>query len=64
MKVSEQWLREWVNPEINREALAAQLTMAGLEIDSVLPVAGEFSQVIVGEVASVATHPDAERLRI
>jgi phenylalanyl-tRNA synthetase beta chain len=40
MKFSELWLREWVNPAIDSEALSDQITMAGLEVDGVEPVAG------------------------
>lgn len=64
MKFSEQWLREWVNPAIDTEALGHQLTMAGLEVDAIEPVAPEFSNVVVGEVLSVEPHPDADRLRV
>lgn len=64
MKFSEQWLREWVNPSISSEQLAQQLTLAGLEVDSVEPVAGEFTNVVVGHVIKVSQHPDAERLRV
>jgi phenylalanyl-tRNA synthetase beta chain len=64
MKFSEQWLREWVNPSLTAAELADQLTMAGLEVDSVTPVAGAFSGVVVGEVLSVEPHPDADKLRV
>ncbi len=64
MKFNEQWLREWVDPAVGTDALAHQLTMAGLEVDAVEPVAAEFSQVVVGEVVSVEPHPDADRLRV
>ncbi len=64
MKFNEQWLREWVNPEIDTDALAHQLTMAGLEVDAVEPVAPPFSGVVVGHVVSVAPHPNADRLRV
>ena len=64
MKFSEQWLREWVNPAISTEALAHQLTMAGLEVEAVDPVAGDFSKVVVGEVLKVEPHPDADKLRV
>lgn len=64
MKFSEQWLREWVNPAVDRETLSAQLTMAGLEVDAILPVAGDFSGVVVGEVLRVRAHPDADKLRV
>lgn len=64
MKFSEQWLREWVNPSIDTQELVDQITMAGLEVDGFEPVAGRFSGVIVGQVASVIPHPDADKLRV
>ena len=64
MKISEQWLRQWVNPNNSSEQLAEQLTMAGLEIDDRYAVARPFSGVVVGEVISVEPHPDADKLRV
>ena len=64
MKVSELWLREWVDPDLTTEELAEQLTMAGLEVDSIKPVAGDFTGVVVGEVLSVEPHPNADKLRV
>jgi phenylalanyl-tRNA synthetase beta chain len=64
MKFSELWLREWVNPAISTAQLAEQITMAGLEVDGVEPVAGDFSGVVVGEVVECAQHPDADKLRV
>ena len=64
MKFSEKWLREWVNPSISTEQLSEQLSMAGLEVDGVEPVAGEFSGVVVGEVVECGQHPDADKLRV
>ncbi|MGE6328415.1 phenylalanine--tRNA ligase subunit beta [Psychrobacter pacificensis] len=64
MKISEQWLRQWVNPQNTSEQLAEQLTMAGLEIDDRYAVARAFSGVVIGEVISVEPHPDADKLRV
>ncbi|MDX1735168.1 MAG: phenylalanine--tRNA ligase subunit beta, partial [Halioglobus sp.] len=64
MRISEQWLREWVSPAIDTEALGHQLTMAGLEIDAIEPVAGAFSGVIVAEITSAEPHPDADKLKV
>lgn len=64
MKFSELWLREWVNPAISSEALSEQITMAGLEVDGVEPVAGEFNGVFVGEVVECGQHPNADKLRV
>ncbi len=64
MRFSEAWLRELVNPPISTQELVEQLTMAGLEVDSVEPAAAEFSGVVVGKVLSIHPHPNADKLRI
>ncbi|CDL79141.1 phenylalanine--tRNA ligase subunit beta [Xenorhabdus cabanillasii] len=64
MKFSELWLREWANPAISSEELSDQITMAGLEVDGVEKVAGQFHGVFVGEVVECAQHPNADKLRV
>jgi phenylalanyl-tRNA synthetase beta chain len=64
MIFSEKWLREWVNPAIDTQSLAEQISMAGLEVDGLEPVAGEFSGVVVGHVVECGQHPDADKLRV
>ena len=68
MKFSEQWLREWVSPQLATQALADQITMAGLEVDAVEPVAAVFEGVVVAEVLEKvhAHYGEAEirRLRL
>ncbi len=64
MKVSEAWLREWVNPSLSTSQLVHTLTMAGLEVDAVEPAAPHFSGVVVGQIETVDPHPDAEKLRV
>jgi phenylalanyl-tRNA synthetase beta chain len=64
MKISEKWLREWVDPQVSTDQLVAQLTMAGLEVDGTETVAGAFTGVIVGEIVAIEPHPDADKLRI
>lgn len=64
MKFSESWLREWVNPSLTTEELEAQVTMAGLEVDAVDPVASDFSGIVVGQVVSREQHPDADKLSL
>lgn len=64
MIFSESWLREWVNPKINTDELAAQITMAGLEVDDIDDVAGTFSGVLVGEVVECGQHPNADKLHV
>lgn len=64
MKVSELWLREWVNPALTVTELASTLTMAGLEVDSVHPVAGAFDRVVVASVLQTTPHPQADKLTL
>ncbi len=64
MKVSELWLREWVNPALDEQQLASLLTMAGLEVDTVYPVAGVFDHVIVAQVMRTSPHPQADKLTL
>ena len=64
MKFSEQWLREWVKPALSTQALADQLSLAGLEVDDVTGVAGHFEGVVVAEIISAEQHPDADKLQV
>lgn len=64
MKVSESWLREWVNPNVKTEQLIHLLTMAGLEVDGVESAAPAFTGVVVGEIMAIEPHPDAKKLRV
>lgn len=62
MKFSERWLREFVDPDLSTTALVDQLTMAGLEVDSVAPVAASLHGVVVGEIIEVNAHANADKL--
>ena len=64
MKFNERWVREWVDPPIDTEGLAARLTAIGLEVESVAPVAGSIGEVAIAEVVGVAPHPGADRLSL
>ena len=64
MKISELWLREWADAPKTGTELAAQLTMAGLEVDSVYPVAGDFTGVVVAQVVDTIPHPQADKLTL
>ena len=64
MKISEQWLREWVNPDLSAQALMDQITMAGLEVDGAEPVAEAFSGVIVAHITACEPHPNADKLQV
>lgn len=64
MKFSENWLRTFVDPPYSSDELAHALTMAGLEVEAVEPVASDFDKVVVAEVLSVEAHPSADRLQV
>ncbi len=64
MKISEQWLRDWVSPRLDARALADRLTMAGLEVGAIEPVAPDLERIVVGEIVSVEPHPSADKLRL
>jgi phenylalanyl-tRNA synthetase beta chain len=64
MKFSESWLRTLVDPRLTSEELAHQLTMAGLEVEELDPVAPQFDDVVVARVLDVTRHPDADRLNV
>ena len=64
MQFPESWLREFCNPALNTEQLAETLTMAGLEVEDLKPVAPPFSHVVVGEIKEAVQHPNADRLRV
>jgi phenylalanyl-tRNA synthetase beta chain len=64
MQFNVEWLKKWVAINLDHEQLADRLTAAGLEVDGVEPVAGEFSKVVVAEIESCEKHPDADKLRV
>ncbi len=64
MKVTYRWMQEFVQIEVPPAELAQQLTLQGLEVEAVTPVAAPFSGVVVGEVLEAGRHPDAEKLSV
>ena len=64
MQFPESWLREFCNPQLTTQELADTLTMAGLEVEELDPVAPPFTGIVVGEIKEAVQHPDADRLRI
>src|SRR3954452_933375 len=64
MQFPESWLREFCNPPLSTQQIADVLTMGGLEVEELRPVAPPFSQVVVGEIMEAVQHPNADRLRV
>lgn len=64
MQFPESWLREFCNPPLSTQQLADTLTMAGLEVEELEPVAPPFTKIVVGEIKEAIQHPNADRLRV
>jgi phenylalanyl-tRNA synthetase beta chain len=64
MQFSENWLRSLVDTNLDSDALSHALTMAGLEVEEMQPVAAPFSKVVVAKILSAEKHPDADRLQV
>jgi phenylalanyl-tRNA synthetase beta chain len=64
MQFSENWLRSFVNTELNSAELSHALTMAGLEVEGEQPAGAVFTKVVIGEIIEAAKHPDADRLQV
>ncbi len=64
MQFPESWLREFCDPPLPTQALAELLTMSGMEVEELRPVAPPFGNVVVAQVTSVERHPNADRLTV
>src|SRR4051794_29507306 len=64
MKFPESWLREFVNPAVDRDELCRRLTMAGLEVEAIEPLGAGLDGVLVGEIVACEQHPNADKLRV
>jgi phenylalanyl-tRNA synthetase beta chain len=64
VKITYTWMREFVPVTATPAEVAKQLTLAGLEVESVTPVAAPFTGVIVGEVLESKRHPNADKLSV
>ena len=64
MQFPESWLREFCNPALTTQQLADTLTMAGLEVEELKPVAPPFTKIVVGEIKSAVKHPNADKLKV
>ncbi len=64
MQFPESWLRTFVDPQLSTDQLSHTLTMAGLEVESLRPVAPPTTKIVVGQVREVVKHPDADKLNV
>jgi phenylalanyl-tRNA synthetase beta chain len=64
MQFPESWLRSFVSPRLTTDELAHALTMSGLEVEDLRPIAPPTSKIVVGHVLSVEKHPNADKLNV
>ncbi|WP_422016612.1 phenylalanine--tRNA ligase subunit beta [Roseateles sp.] len=64
MQFPESWLREFCNPSLSTEKLAELLTMSGMEVEELRPVAPPFHGIVVAEILEAEQHPNADKLRV
>ena len=64
MQFPESWLREFCNPPLSTAQLAELLTMSGMEVEELRPVAPPFHGIVVAEILEAEQHPNADKLRV
>jgi phenylalanyl-tRNA synthetase beta chain len=64
MQFPESWLRSFCNPALSTQELAELLTMSGLEVEELRPVAPPFGGIVVAEILTAEQHPNADKLRV
>ena len=64
MKFNKKWIDTWVPNKLSAQELSDMITMAGLEVDTIKPVAGVFDKVVVGQVIECENHPDSDHLHV
>jgi phenylalanyl-tRNA synthetase beta chain len=64
MKVSVNWLKEYVDIKLPLAEIADKLTMAGIEVGSIEIIGGDWANIVVGQITAISPHPNADRLRL
>src|SRR5947207_621129 len=64
MKITLNWLKEYVDFAWTPEELAEHLTMLGLEVEGVQKLGGEFDGIVVAQVITREKHPNADKLSL
>ncbi len=64
MRVSYNWLREYVPVELSPAKLGEKLTMAGLEVEGIIDLGASYRSLKVGEILKIDPHPRADNLLI
>lgn len=64
MKITYNWLKQYVDFHWTADELAERLTMLGMEVESIQRVGGEFDGIVVAQVESITKHPNADKLLV
>lgn len=64
MRVSKEWLNEWIPVDVSIDELSERITRGGIEVDDVIDYTEGIKNLVVGYVESVEQHPEADRLKI
>jgi len=64
MKVSVNWLKQYVDITLSPSELAHKLSMAGNEVKGVESIGSSWESIVVGEITAVNPHPNADRLTL
>ncbi|MBN1643777.1 MAG: phenylalanine--tRNA ligase subunit beta, partial [Dehalococcoidales bacterium] len=64
MKISLNWIKQYVDTDLPAKEIARRLTMAGLEVEAMQVIGGEWGDIVVGQILAVNKHPNADRLTL
>ncbi len=64
MKVPVSWLKDYVEIDATAEDIGEKLTFSGVEVEGIESVGLGYEHVVVGEVLSIESHPQADRLSV
>src|SRR5512145_480873 len=64
MKVTYNWLKQYVDFDWSPEEVVERLTMLGLEVEGVEKLGGEFEGIVVAQILTSEKHPNADKLSV
>jgi phenylalanyl-tRNA synthetase beta chain len=64
MKISLNWIKQYVKTDLTAKEIAKRLTMAGLEVEAMQVIGGDWEGITVGQILAVSHHPNADRLTL
>ena len=64
MFLSINWLKDFILFDLSPETLAEKLIMAGIEVEQISHIGGEWKNIVVGEILDIKPHPQADKLSL